>query len=65
MTSQRYMLWRCNGHLRARCGPDIVKVRWHPGREQQFFRMIAAWEEQDGVAPKPKEAGSHANQEST
>lgn len=47
MTPQRYMLWRCNGHLRARCGGEIVKVRWNPGREEQFYSMINRWAEQD------------------
>lgn len=61
MTKQTYLLWKVDSKATARIARETIKLRWNPGREQQFIEMVTRWEAQDGRLPvdPPAEAEQH------
>jgi hypothetical protein len=52
MTKQKYLMWIVDNEIRIKFPDEVVSVRYNPGREQQLYRMIANWQEQDGTLPE-------------
>lgn len=51
MTKHRYVMWRLNDDWKVKTPDGEVTVKFTPGREAQFFRLIASWQVGDGTLP--------------